>query len=45
MADSGQMLIDVSREVATTEAVRQAIQQGMSGVEGLAEATIKGFRV
>lgn len=46
------MVIDVSRvrgdvvdKVATTEVARQAIQHGMDGVERLAGATIKGFRV
>lgn len=50
--NSRQMVIDVSRmrgdmadKVATTEAARQAIQQGMNGVGRLARATIKDFRV
>ncbi|KAK7178590.1 hypothetical protein PSPO01_15353 [Paraphaeosphaeria sporulosa] len=50
--DSRQIVIDVSRvredvanKVATTEAARQAIQQGMNGVDQLAGATIKDFRV
>lgn len=50
--DKRQMVIDASRvredvveKVATTEAVRQAIQQGMNGVERLAGATVKDFRV
>lgn len=49
---SRQLVIDVSRvreevveKVATTEAAKQAIQQGMNGVEQLAGATVKGFRV
>jgi cell division septum initiation protein DivIVA len=47
-----QLVIDVSRmggeateRVANTEAAKQAIQQGMSGVERLAGAAIKDFRV
>jgi hypothetical protein len=49
---SQQLVINVSRvgeavveKVATTEAAKQAIQQGMNGVERLARATVKGFRV
>ena len=47
-----QLVIDVSRvgeatieKVANTEAAKQAIQQGMNGVERLVGATIKDFRV
>ena len=47
-----QLVIDVSRvgqgtaeKVATTEAAKQAIQQGMDGVERLAGTAVKGFRV
>jgi hypothetical protein len=47
-----QLVINVSRvgegtaeRVANTEAAKQAIQQGMSGVERLAGATVKEFRV
>jgi hypothetical protein len=47
-----QLVIDVSRvgegtaeRVLTTETAKQAIQQGMNGVERLAGTTIKGFRV
>jgi archaellum component FlaC len=50
--NSRQLVIDVSKvreevaeSVATTEAVKQAIQQGMNGVERLAGATAKDFRV
>lgn len=32
-------------KVGTTEAAKQAIQQGMNGVERLAGATVKDFRV
>jgi hypothetical protein len=47
-----QLVIDVSRvgegtaeKVSTTETAKQAIQQGMNGVERLAGTSIKGFRV
>jgi hypothetical protein len=47
-----QLVIDVSRvgnstaeKVATTETAKQAIQQGMDGVERLVGMTVKGFRV
>ena len=47
-----QLVIDVSRvgegtaeTVSTTETAKQAIQQGINGVERLAGTTIKGFRV
>ena len=47
-----QLVIDVSRvgnstaeKVATTETAKQAIQQGMDGVERLVGTAVKGFRV
>ena len=50
--DNRQLVIDVSRvgeavadKVANTEAAKQAIQQGTNGVERLAGAAIKDFRV
>jgi hypothetical protein len=50
--DKRQLVIDVSRvreaaaeKVANTDAAKQAIQQSMNGVERLAGAAIKDFRV
>jgi hypothetical protein len=47
-----QLVIDVSRvgegvaeKVSTTEAAKQTIQRGMDGVERLAGASVKDFRV
>ena len=51
-ADYRQLVVDVSRirettieRVASTEIAKQAIQQGIDGIEGLTGAEIKDFRV
>jgi hypothetical protein len=51
-ADNRQLVVDVSRvreatieKVASTEAAKQTIQQGIDGIERLARAEIKDFRV
>jgi hypothetical protein len=43
--DASRVRSDTAERVATTEAAKRAIQQGMNGVGGLAGTTVKGFRV
>lgn len=45
MIDVSWVRDDIAEKVATTEAAKQAIQQGINGVESLVGTMVKGFRV